>query len=109
MGRGRRVLGAAFAAVAATMLAGQAAAHTPLFSCYDNGDGTVLCEGGFSDGASAANVPVLVKDAGGGVVVEGKLDANSEFEFDKPEGDYSVSFEGGEGHHIEIPGAEIVE
>ncbi len=22
-------------------------AHTPLFSCYDNGDGSVTCEGGF--------------------------------------------------------------
>jgi len=86
-----------------------ALAHTPLFSCYDNGDGTVLCEGGFSDGSSAANVPILIKDAAGAVVGEGKMDENSEFEFDKPDGDYSVLFDGGEGHQIEVSGEDIVE
>ena len=30
--------------------AGQAFAHSPLMSCFDNGDNTVTCEGGFSDG-----------------------------------------------------------
>lgn len=39
-------------------------AHTPLFSCYDNGDGSVTCEGGFSDGSSAAGVAVRVEDEG---------------------------------------------
>lgn len=86
-----------------------ALAHTPLFSCYDNGDGTVLCEGGFSDGSSASNVPIKVKNADGETVSEGKMDENSEFEFDKPDGTYSVLFDGGEGHQIEVPGDEIVE
>ena len=39
--------------VAGCVWAGVALAHTPLCSCYDNGDGSVECEGGFSDGSSA--------------------------------------------------------
>ncbi len=95
--------------LAIMLSAATAAAHTPLCSCYDNGDGTVLCEGGFSDGSSAANVGMIVKDGSGNVVVEGKMDANSEFEFEKPSGSYTVLFDAGEGHSIEISGDDIVE
>lgn len=100
-------------ALGVLLLAGLAAgrgahAHTPLFACYDNGDGTIMCEGGFSDGSSASGVPIKVRDAKGAVVAEGKMNANSEFEFKKPAGVYSVVFEGGEGHSIEIPGKDIV-
>ncbi|MCG8510092.1 MAG: hypothetical protein MI741_12765 [Rhodospirillales bacterium] len=96
-------------AVALAGYAGAASAHTPLCSCYDNGDGTVLCEGGFSDGSSAAGVGMIVKDGSGNTVIEGKMDENSEFEFEKPDGDYSVLFDAGEGHQIEISGADITE
>ncbi len=89
--------------------AGGVSAHTALCSCYDNGDGTVLCEGGFSDGSSASGVGMIVKDGDGNVVLEGKMNENSEFEFEKPEGNYSVLFDAGEGHQIEIPGSEITE
>ncbi len=85
-----------------------ALAHTPSFACYDNADGTVLCEGGFSDGSSAAGVPVRVLDAQGNVLLEGQLSPLSEFEFDKPEGEYSALFDGGEGHRIQIPGSQIL-
>lgn len=84
-----------------------ALAHTPLCSCYDNGDSAVLCEGGFSDGASAAGVHMLVKNKDGGIIVEGKMSQNSEFEFKKPEGDFVVIFDGGEGHQIEISSKNI--
>ena len=77
-------------------------AHTPLCACYDNGDGTVLCEGGFSDGSSAAGVTMRVLDAKGGVVLEGQMSENSEFEFEKPDGAYRVVFDAGPGHLIEI-------
>ncbi|GAA0311124.1 hypothetical protein [Rhodovulum strictum] len=83
-------------------LAGAALAHTPLCSCYDNGDGTVLCEGGFSDGASAAGVKMSVMDGSGAALIEGAIDANGEFVFDKPEGAFSVIFDAGEGHRITI-------
>ena len=89
-------------------LAAPALAHTPLCSCYDNGDGTVTCEGGFSDGSSAAGVRMYV-EAGGKVLIEGKMDDFSEFSFDKPAGAYKVVFDAGEGHAIEIEGKDILE
>ena len=88
--------------------AGRALAHTPLCSCYDNGDGTITCEGGFSDGSSASGVQMRVEDSGG-VLIKGKMDEDSEFTFDKPAGAYKVVFDAGEGHVIEIDGKEIVE
>ncbi|BBO84048.1 hypothetical protein DSCO28_46140 [Desulfosarcina ovata subsp. sediminis] len=91
------------------LFAGQALAHTPLCSCYDNGDGTITCEGGFSDGSSASGVRMRVEKKDGGVLIEGKMDQDSEFSFDKPANAYNVVFDAGEGHQIEIDGSEIVE
>ncbi|MBN2886105.1 MAG: hypothetical protein JXM75_05285 [Chromatiaceae bacterium] len=95
--------------LACGLAAGQALAHTPLCSCYDNGDGTVFCEGGFSDGSSASGVKISVLDASGNALIEGAMNENSEFEFDKPDGDYSVLFDAGPGHAISIKGQDIVE
>ncbi|MBN2631158.1 MAG: hypothetical protein JXR75_11555 [Rhodobacteraceae bacterium] len=95
------------AAVLCLGITGAALAHTPLCSCYDNGDGTVLCEGGFSDGSSAAGVKMLVKDGGGVVLVEGAIDENGEYTFPKPDGAFTVHFEGGEGHAITIKSNDI--
>jgi hypothetical protein len=86
-----------------------AQAHTPLCSCFDNGDNTITCEGGFSDGSSAAGVGVSVMGNDGKVVLEGKMDANSEFTFDKPAGDFQVLFDAGEGHKITVSGKDIVQ
>lgn len=94
--------------VLALAWAAPALAHTPLCACYDNGDGTVTCEGGFSDGSSAAGVQMRV-EAGGKVVFQGKMDDFSEFSFDKPAGDYKVVFDAGQGHEIEIEGKDILE
>lgn len=84
-------------------------AHTPLFACFDNGDGTIYCEGGFSDGSTAAAVPIVVRSASGSVIMRGELSRTSDIEFEKPEGSYSVLFDGGEGHSIEMPGDQIFE
>ncbi|NDY74139.1 hypothetical protein DO021_20055 [Desulfobacter hydrogenophilus] len=84
-------------------------AHTPLCSCYDNGDGSVTCEGGFSDGSSAAGVQMHVEDGAGKVLIQGKMDDDSEFTFDKPAGAYKVQFDAGEGHKITVDGKEITE
>jgi hypothetical protein len=91
------------------LVSGPALAHTPLCSCYDNGDGTITCEGGFSDGSSASGVQMRVEKSGGGVLLKGKMDEDSEFTFDKPGDPYKVVFDAGEGHVIEIDGKEIVE
>jgi hypothetical protein len=82
-------------------------AHTPLFSCYDNGDGSITCEGGFSDGSSAAGVAVRVVDKDGKVLMADKLDEFSEYTVDKPSGEFTVIFDAGEGHQIKVPGKEI--
>ena len=44
-------------------------AHTPLCSCFDNGDGTVTCEGGFSDGRAGSDLAVLHERLPRGTVV----------------------------------------
>ena len=77
----------AVAALFVAALAGAALAHTPLFSCWDNGDGTLSCEGGFSDGSSAANMPIRVTNEKDEVIFEGKLDEGGELTFKKPEGE----------------------
>ena len=98
----------AFGVVAGALLAAApASAHTALCSCYDNKDGTILCEGGFSDGASASGVRVVVSGKDGKVLVEGAMNKNSEFTFNKPSDDFSVLFDAGEGHQINIKGADI--
>ncbi|PIE68776.1 MAG: hypothetical protein CSA21_05785 [Deltaproteobacteria bacterium] len=88
---------------------GQAFAHTPLCSCYDNGDGTGTCEGGFSDGSSAAGVEMRVEKKDGTVLLKGKMDEFSEFVFDKPAGPYNVVFDAGPGHLIIVEGESITE
>jgi len=94
--------------------------HTPLCSCYDNGNGTVTCEGGFSDGSSAAGVSMKVVNENGEVIsvkdeegktirLEGKMDEDSEFTFIKPEVPYTVIFDAGPGHEVIIEGEDITE
>lgn len=87
----------------------QALAHTPLCSCSDEGDGTVLCEGGFSDGSSGAGVKMQVLDDNGKVLIEGKMNGDSEFIFRKPKGEYTVIFDAGPGHAVKVPSSEITE
>lgn len=84
-------------------------AHTPLCSCWDEGDGTVTCEGGFSDGSSAQGVIMYVKDKKGKTLQKGQMNEFSEFSFKKPLNPYSILFDAGEGHQIEVNGEDIVE
>lgn len=84
-------------------------AHTPLVLCTDNGDNTITCQGGFSDGASAAGVAMRIKAADGRVLLEGRMDDNSEFTFDKPRGDFSVVFDAGAEHRLQVPGRQIAQ
>ncbi len=84
-------------------------AHTPICDCYDNGDDTITCEGGFSDGASAAGIAMRVFDSSGRILLEGEMSDRSDFTFDKPDGNFRVEFEGGDGHLIQIDGRDIEE
>ena len=100
-------LSLAFAAALAFPAA--ALAHSPIFDCSDNGDGTISCEGGFSDGSSAAGVAIHVQDASGKAIKELKLDKNSEITFKKPAGAYKVMFDAGAGHQVTKDGKSIVQ
>jgi hypothetical protein len=94
---------------ASLLLASVAFAHTPICYCYDNGDGTITCEGGFSDGSSAAGVKMTVFDKEGNVLISGEMDADSEFTFDKPDCPYDVVFDAGPGHVVKTHGEDITE
>jgi hypothetical protein len=89
-------------------LALPAQAHTPLFDCFDNGDETITCEGGFSDGSSAAGVDIRVVDAQGKVLEQGELDAQGSILLKRPAGEFSVVFAAGEEHSLTVLGDDII-
>jgi hypothetical protein len=91
------------------LMAAEVLAHTPLCSCYENGDGTITCEGGFSDGSSASGVMIKVTDKKGNILIKDKMDEYSEFTFDIPSSPYKVIFDAGPGHEVEIPDTQITE
>ena len=97
----------ALAAALLFMTIAAAQAHTPLCSCFDNGDNTITCEGGFSDGSSASGVVMRIQSADGAILMEGAMDADSTYTFTRPEGDFTVLFDAGEGHVIEVPSRNI--
>lgn len=103
----KRVLIFLFGLMLMLFLTNYSYAHTPLCSCYDNEDGTVTCEGGFSDGSSAAGVTMLVVDKSGKVLIKGKMNEDSEFTFKKPDVPYTVIFDAGPGHVVKIDSKDI--
>ncbi len=86
----------------------QAYAHSALLNCFDNADGTFTCQGGYSDGSSATGIRIVVKDNSGNLLQEATLNADSEVVLPRPQQDFSVLFDGGSGHSVEIPGESIV-
>jgi hypothetical protein len=83
--------------------------HNAICDCFDNGDDTITCEGGFSDGAKAVGVALRVLDQSGKVLIEGKMSEQSDFTFAKPEVDFRVEFDAGQGHVVAIDGRDIEE
>jgi hypothetical protein len=88
---------------------GAAHAHNAICSCFDNGDDTITCEGGFSDGGKAEGVPLRVYDQAGKVLVEGKMGKSGDFSFARPKVAFRVEFDAGEGHVVKIDGRDIEE
>jgi len=91
----------------ALLAAWAAHAHNLICSCFDNGDDTITCEGGFSDGASAAGVPLRIFDQAGKVLVEASLPKSGEFSFPRPKVPFRVELNAGEGHVVKIDGRDI--
>jgi hypothetical protein len=87
--------------------ASRALAHTPLMACFDNGDDTVTCNGGFSDGSAAAGVSIRVVDEQDRVLLEGKMNSDSEYTFDRPPGAFTVVFDAGPGHVVKEKSSNI--
>lgn len=83
-------------------------AHSAIMSCFDNGDGTITCEGGFSDGSSASGVKFHILH-NGKKIFETKMNEDSEVTFNKPNSGYSAVFDAGEGHQVHIKGSDITE
>ncbi len=90
-------------------MAAQASAHMPLSMCFDNGDNTITCEGGFSDGSSAAGVDMYVMSPDVRILLQGKMNENSRFTFDRPRGDFMVLFDAGADHRVQIRGSQIAQ
>lgn len=102
----RRTLALALLPLALTAAA-VAYAHNAICSCFDNGDDTITCEGGFSDGGKAAGVPLRVFDQAGKVLIDGVMTKDSNFTFAKPKAAFRVEFNAGEGHIVTIDGRDI--
>lgn len=96
-------------AIVGLSISGAVLAHSAICSCFDNGDDTITCEGGFSDGGKAEGVPLRVYDQAGKVLVEGKMSKDSDFRFARPKVPFRVEFDAGEGHVVKIDGRDIEE
>lgn len=103
----RMVITALIAIMTVLLLAGTALAHSVFFQCWNNGDGTLSCEGGYTDGASASGATVNVNDDNGTLLFSGKLDKSGELRFNKPSGDFTVTLDGGAGHSVIISSKDI--
>jgi hypothetical protein len=97
------------ASIPLLVVAATAHGHNAICECFDNGDGTITCEGGFSDGGKAAGVPLRVLDQAGKVLIDGKMGDQSDYTFDKPKVDFRVEFDAGQGHVVTIDGRDIEE
>lgn len=83
-------------------------AHTALMSCFNNGDETITCEGGFSDGSTAKGVKFHLLQNGKSVF-EGTFNEDSEVTFKKPDGAFEAQFDAGEGHKVTVKSSDISE
>ncbi len=79
-------------------------AHSPICNCYndDEDDNKVVCEGGFSDGASAEGVSVKILNDQERMLINGVMDADSTFTFTKPDDDFHIIYDAGPSHQVII-------
>ncbi len=89
--------------------ASDAFAHSALLNCFDNADGTFTCQGGYSDGSSATGIRIVVKSKSGNTLYEAQLNSNSEVVIPYPKDKtFTVLFDGGAGHSVEIPSSVLL-
>ena len=82
-------------------------AHAALLSCYDNEDGTIDCEAGYSDGATSAGQSLLVLRDDQRLLHEFTFDETGVLTFDKPDTGFIVEFHGDSSHIVTVYGEDI--
>jgi hypothetical protein len=104
------VVGLAIAMIAATLPAeasGPKKIPPPMFECVSSGSLRVTCRGSFADGTSAAGIVVRVLDKTDHVVYAGIVDKLGRVSFRKPDAQFSVVFDAGEGNVLTLLGSEM--
>jgi hypothetical protein len=84
-----------------------AMAHAPILDCYVDGD-EIACEAGYSDGASAADQVLRVRDEAHRLLFEARFDTSGSYRFAPPDADeYHVQFEGDQFHSVILYSTDI--
>jgi hypothetical protein len=102
-----------WAAVAALLVLGTSAAadqarlHIPTFQCTSNGALRVTCVGAFLDGRSAAGITARVFDKHDRVVYVGTVDSQGRITFRKPDAEFHIVFDAGQGNVLTILASEM--
>lgn len=84
-----------------------ARAHDPILSCFDNNNGTITCEAGYSDGAPSAGQTIRVTQTNKRLILEDRFGKNSSFTFKKPNVDFVVEFIGDPSHRATFDSEDI--
>ena len=90
-------------------LGAPASAHNALISCFDNKDGTVTCEAGYSDGAPAAGQIIRVMETNKRLILEDKFDKSNSFTFKRPAVNFIVEFFGDASHSATFDGEDLTQ
>jgi len=86
---------------------GSAPMHQPTFVCANTGALRVTCIGNFVDGSSAAGIAVRVFDKRDHLVYVGTVDSQGRITFRKPDAEFHIVFDAGQGDVLTILGSEM--
>jgi len=81
--------------------------HQPTFACSSTGALRVTCIGSFVDGSSAAGIAVRVFDKHDHLVYVGTIDSQGRITFRKPDAEFHIVFDAGQGDVLTILGSEM--
>ena len=81
--------------------------HVPTFQCANSGALRVTCVGTFLDGRSAAGITARVLDKHDRVVYVGTVDSQGRITFRKPDAEFHIVFDAGQGNVLTILGSEM--
>ena len=81
--------------------------HVPTFQCANNGALRVTCIGSFLDGRSAAGITARVFDKHDHMVYVGTVDSQGRITFRKPDAEFHIVFDAGQGNVLTILGSEM--